>query len=42
MRHVPLMVLIYEAVRSDIMDYDYAPQSEKLGTRRIYLNISQV
>lgn len=40
-RKIPLLVLIYEAIVAGVLDYDYAPASENIGTRRIYINISQ-
>ncbi|MCA9520636.1 MAG: hypothetical protein KC609_06680, partial [Myxococcales bacterium] len=40
-RKIPLLVLIYEAIVEGVLDYDYAPASENVGTRRIYINISQ-
>ena len=36
-----LLVLIYEAVVHKVLDYDFAPASEIVRTRRVYLNISQ-
>ena len=41
LRRIPLLVLIYEAIVSDVLDYDYAPTCVNIGTRRIYMNISQ-
>jgi len=40
-RKVPLLVLIYEGIKHGCFDYDYAPQSELVGTRRVFMNISQ-
>jgi len=40
-RKVPLMVLIYEGIVAQVYDYDYAPSSEIIHTRRIYFNTSQ-
>lgn len=40
-RKIPLLVLIYEGIIQDVFTYDYAPFSEVVGTRRLYLNISQ-
>lgn len=40
-RKIPLLVLIYEGIVKGVFDYDYAPASEIVGTRRVYLNISQ-
>ena len=36
-----LLVLIYEGIVANVLDYDYAPQSELIENRRVYLNISQ-
>ena len=35
------MYLSYEGVAANVLDYDYAPASELIENRRIYLNISQ-
>ncbi len=40
-RKIPLLVLLYEGTVAKVFDYDYAPASEVIGTRRVYLNISQ-
>lgn len=40
-RKVPLMVLVYEGIVAQVYDYDYAPSSEMIHTRRIYFNTSQ-
>jgi hypothetical protein len=40
-RKVHLLVLIYEGIVSGAFDYDYAPFSDIVASRRIYLNISQ-
>lgn len=40
-RNVSLMVLIFEGIRAEAFDYDYAPQSVLVGTKRIFMNISQ-
>ena len=40
-REVHLNVLIYEAIEKEVLDYDYAPQSVLIGTKRVYVNISQ-
>lgn len=37
-----LLVLIYEAVVLGVFDYDFAPASIVMGSRRIFINISQV
>lgn len=36
-----LLVLIYEGIVEGVFDYDYAPQSGMVGTKRVWLNISQ-
>jgi len=36
-----LLVLIYEGVVAGVFDYDYAPVSAMVGTKRVWLNISQ-
>jgi len=41
LRSVPLLVLIFEGIRAEAFDYDYAPQSILVGTKRVYMNISQ-
>ena len=40
-RKPALLVLIYEGIVANVLDYDYAPQSELIENRRVYLNISQ-
>jgi len=40
-RKVPLLVLLYEGIKHGCFDYDYAPQSTLVGTRRVFMNISQ-
>merc|ERR1711988_1412414 len=40
-RKVPPLVLLYEGIKHGCFDYDYAPQSELVGTRRVFMNISQ-
>eukprot|EP00793_Prasinoderma_coloniale_P005699 PRCOL_00004173-RA len=40
-RKLPLLVLIYEGVVQKVFDYDYAPSSEVIEARRVYINISQ-
>jgi WD repeat-containing protein 35 len=40
-RKQALLVLVYEAIVAQVLDYDYAPQSELVGRRRKYFNISQ-
>lgn len=41
-RKLPLLVLIYEGIVAKVFDYDYAPASEVLGTRRLYLCVACV
>ncbi|PRP78265.1 hypothetical protein PROFUN_13875 [Planoprotostelium fungivorum] len=41
MRRLPLLVLIYEITIAGSFDYDYAPVSEPIGRRIMYMNISQ-
>eukprot|EP00587_Corethron_hystrix_P000039 CAMPEP_0113309168 /NCGR_PEP_ID=MMETSP0010_2-20120614/7320_1 /TAXON_ID=216773 ORGANISM="Corethron hystrix, Strain 308" /NCGR_SAMPLE_ID=MMETSP0010_2 /ASSEMBLY_ACC=CAM_ASM_000155 /LENGTH=865 /DNA_ID=CAMNT_0000164367 /DNA_START=1679 /DNA_END=4276 /DNA_ORIENTATION=- /assembly_acc=CAM_ASM_000155 len=40
-RKPALSVLIYEGTVADIFDYDYAPQSQLVEHRRVWLNVSQ-
>ena len=40
-RKQALLVLIYEAVVSQVLDYDYAPQSTIIQDRRVFFNKSQ-
>ncbi|KAH9080029.1 hypothetical protein Ae201684P_020608 [Aphanomyces euteiches] len=40
-RKPALLVLLYEAIVSQAVDYDYAPASELVETKRKYFNISQ-
>jgi hypothetical protein len=40
-RAVSLLVLMYEGTIQGCFDYDYAPSSEVVGGRRVYMNISQ-
>jgi hypothetical protein len=40
-RKPALMVLIYEGIVSQVLDYDYAPQCEQIEHRRKYFNMSQ-
>ena len=40
-REVHLSVLIYEGIVSEVLDYDYAPQSVLVGTKRVWMNVSQ-
>jgi hypothetical protein len=41
MRKQALMVLVYEGVVAQVLDYDYAPASDLVENRRKYFNISQ-
>ena len=36
-----LLVLIFEGIVAGVFDYDYAPVSAMVGTKRVWLNISQ-
>ena len=40
-RQVPFLVMIYEGITHQVLDYDYSPRLEKFGTTYIYLNISR-
>ncbi len=40
-RKPALIVLIYEGIVANVFDFDYAPQSELIENRRVWLNISQ-
>ena len=40
-RKTQLQVLIYECIRAGALDYDYAPMAETIGSKRVWLNISQ-
>ena len=40
-RQVPFLVIIYEGITHQVLDYDYSPRLEKFGTTYIYLNISR-
>ena len=41
-RKPSVLVLIYEGIVAQVLDYDYAPSSEIVESRRMYFNISQV
>lgn len=41
-RKPSVLVLIYEGIVAQVLDYDYAPSSEVVESRRMYFNISQV
>lgn len=41
-RKPAVSVMIYEGIVANVLDYDYAPQSECIENRRVYLNVSQV
>ena len=36
------LVLLYEGIVAQVLDYDYAPSSEIVESRRMYFNMSQV
>jgi len=40
-RHQSLMVLVYEGVVSQVLDFDYAPSPEIVDGRRMFFNVSQ-
>lgn len=40
-RKTQLLVLIYECIRAGALNYDYAPLAETMGSKRVWLNISQ-
>ena len=40
-RQVPFLVMIYEGITHQVLDYDFSPRLEKFGTNYIYLNISR-
>ncbi len=40
-RRIPVLVLLYEGIVSQIFDYDYAPSLEVFQANRVYLNITQ-
>ena len=40
-RKTQLLVIIYECIRAGALNYDYAPMAELVGTRRVWLNITQ-
>ncbi len=42
LRKPSALVLIYEGIVAQVLDYDYAPSSEMVESRRMYFNISQV
>eukprot|EP00903_Cladosiphon_okamuranus_P012290 g11524.t2 len=41
LRKPALVVLLYEGVVANVLDFDYAPQSELIENRRIWMNVSQ-
>ncbi|CAM9155222.1 unnamed protein product, partial [Choristocarpus tenellus] len=41
LRKPALVVLLYEGIVANVLDFDYAPQSELIENRRIWMNISQ-
>ena len=40
-RRVPVLVLLYEGIVSQVFDYDYAPSLEVFQANRVYMNITQ-
>lgn len=42
LRKPALVVLLYEGIVANVLDFDYAPQSELIENRRIWMNVSQV
>jgi len=40
-RKPALMVMVYEGIVANVLDYDYAPASECIENRRVFLNVSQ-
>ncbi len=42
LRRSTVLVLLYEGIVAQVFDYDYAPSSEMVESRRMYFNISQV
>ncbi|CAM9795797.1 unnamed protein product, partial [Scytosiphon promiscuus] len=41
LRKPALVVLLYEGIVANVLDFDYAPQSELIENRRIWMNVSQ-
>ncbi|CAM9321632.1 unnamed protein product, partial [Ascophyllum nodosum] len=41
LRKPALIVLMYEGIVANVLDFDYAPQSELVENRRIWINVSQ-
>lgn len=41
LRKPALIVLIYEGIVAGVLDFDYAPSSQMVGNRRVWLNVSQ-
>jgi hypothetical protein len=41
LRKPALIVLIYEGIVAGVLDFDYAPSSQSVGNRRVWLNVSQ-
>jgi len=39
-RHQALMVMIYEGIVEHALDYDYAPASEMVEGKRMFINVS--
>jgi WD repeat-containing protein 35 len=40
-RKPALIVLLYEGIVAGVLDFDYAPSSQYIENRRVYLNVSQ-
>jgi WD repeat-containing protein 35 len=40
-RRIPVLVLLYEGIISQVFDYDYAPSLEVFQSNRVYMNITQ-
>jgi WD repeat-containing protein 35 len=40
-RKLPMLVLLYEGIISNVFEYDYAPASEVVETTRVYMNVTQ-
>jgi hypothetical protein len=41
LRKPALVVLLYEGIVANVLDFDYAPQSELIENRRVWMNVSQ-
>ena len=40
-RKQALIILIYEGIVAGVLDFDYAPSSNLIGNRRVWMNVSQ-